>query len=414
MMIFNMKMFMKKILFFGFIADKNTLDHSFKSESIPQVSAIKFQTSLIQGFVQNNVKVHVLSSLPISSYPFNSLLLIRSVYFELFDKKVTGKLLFSINIQVIKLFIKFINSLIFGFIESRKSTKFDAIIVYSLHSPYLLAAICLKVLIGVPIGVFIPDLPLNMSEKSDVGIRKFLKLIDNWFLKRLLTMVDVSYPITNQIAIDWLPKKLKFLVIEGISPCVNESFDVIASCKETKKTKSNSKRILYTGSFTYIIKFVKWFSSYRELNVNLILIGGGPELFELEKIALSDSRIVIKKFVRDEFLDAEIELCDYLINPRDTEWIGSRYSFPSKLFDYMGRGKPIISTRIAGVPEEYFTCFIGINDDTLNNFKSSLNTALNLEQKELEHRIQLGINLLKIKKSPVEVVSKIISSLSKY
>jgi len=405
---------MKNVLFFGFMADKSTLDQTFKAEAAPQVSAIKFQMSLLDGFAQNDVNVRILSVLPISSYPTNPIILVRSKFFELPYNKVTGRLMLGINLPVLKLLTRLITSVLFGISEVRNVAKLDAIIVYSLHTPFLLAAICLKALFRVPVGVFIPDLPLNMSGKSDTGIRKIAKNFDNWLLQRLVGLVDITYPITEDIAKEWLPRGLKFLVVEGISPTFNGNFQIDTNSKKVfEKTSVISKRLLYTGSFTYIKKFVQWFSVCRDLNADLVLVGGGPERMELENIALTDARIIVKEFMLGEQLDSEIEAADFLINPRDTEWIGSRFSFPSKLFDYMGRGKPIMSTRMAGIPEEYFDCFIEIRDDSLDIFKSSIEAALTTSEQEIVTRIQAGMNLLNLTKSPKEVVRKIISSWSK-
>ena len=145
--------------FFGFMADKSTLNQAFKAEAVPQVSAIKFQMSLLDGFVQNDVNVQILSVLPISSYPTNPIILVRSKFFELPYAKVTGRLMFGINLPVLKLLTRLITGVLFGIAEVRNAVKLDAIIVYSLHTPFLLAAICLKALFRVPVGVFIPDLP---------------------------------------------------------------------------------------------------------------------------------------------------------------------------------------------------------------------------------------------------------------
>ena len=44
-------------LFFGFMADDATLAKAFASEESPQISAIKFQRSLLHGLVENGATV---------------------------------------------------------------------------------------------------------------------------------------------------------------------------------------------------------------------------------------------------------------------------------------------------------------------------------------------------------------------
>lgn len=403
---------MKNILFFGFVADNLAIKDAFNTEANPQVSAINFQMGLLDGFDRNHVNVRILSALPISTYPTSPILLVQSKHFELTNETVKGRLMFSLNLPIIKLIIRLFTSVLYGIVEIRSMVKLDCIIVYSLHSPYLIAAIILKKLFRVPVGVFIPDLPLNMAGKNETGVRKAAKMLDNWLIHKLVALLDIAYPITEAIPKVWLPNGLKYLVVEGIAPTFNGK--ELANTQSIVFTKVNkpSKRVLYTGSFTYIKKFVQWFSVCQSLNVDLVLVGGGAETSELKAIAHKDSRITIKEFMLGEQLNSEIEAADFLINPRDTEWAGASFSFPSKLFDYMGRGKPIISTRMAGIPEEYFDCFIGISDDSLSAFKSSIETAMSISEQEIMARIRFGYSLLELSKSPKEVVKRIINAWS--
>ena len=394
------------------MADSLSLKEAFKTEAIPQVSAINFQMSLLDGFAQNDVNVRILSALPISTYPTNPIFLVRSESFELPNITKNGWVMFSINLPIIKLLTRLVTSILSGISEIRTAAKLDMIIVYSLHTPYLIAAIFLKLLFQIPVGVFIPDLPLNMAGNSEKGVRQVAKKIDNWLLKKLIAMVDIAYPITDAIPEVWMPSELKYLVVEGIAQNLTKKVLFNFRPKNHDMNNTNLKRMLYTGTFTHIKKFVQWFSLCGDLNMELILIGGGPERIDLEVIALTDKRITIKTFMIGEQLNAEIEAANFLINPRDTEWSGAKFSFPSKLFDYMGRGKPIISTRMGGIPEEYFNCFIGINDDSINAFKSSLQDALNTSEHEIITRIRFGQSLLKLSKSPKEVVRRIIDAWS--
>lgn len=43
-----------------------------------------------------------------------------------------------------------------------------------------------------------------------------------------------------------------------------------------------------------------------------------------------------------------------LLITRDPNEDYVRYSFPSKLIEYMATGTPVITTRLPGIPEEYF------------------------------------------------------------
>lgn len=53
------------------------------------------------------------------------------------------------------------------------------------------------------------------------------------------------------------------------------------------------------------------------------------------------------------------EKTEYMfVNMRDLQKSVSSYYFPSKLFEYMMLGKPVLFCRLEGIPEEYFKYFV--------------------------------------------------------
>ena len=59
-----------------------------------------------------------------------------------------------------------------------------------------------------------------------------------------------------------------------------------------------------------------------------------------------------------------------LISTRNPAETASAYCFPSKIFEYMVSGNPVLSTRIPGIPEEYFAHLVPLDDispETLAN-----------------------------------------------
>ena len=54
----------------------------------------------------------------------------------------------------------------------------------------------------------------------------------------------------------------------------------------------------------------------------------------------------------DTVVKAELEAA-LLINPRPTQEEFTKYSFPSKNMEYMVSGTPVLTTNLAGMPEEY-------------------------------------------------------------
>lgn len=73
----------------------------------------------------------------------------------------------------------------------------------------------------------------------------------------------------------------------------------------------------------------------------------------LREAAAADRRIMDFGIVEESRLCELRGRATVLVNPRDPDFPGSRMNFPSKLLDYLGTGKPVVTTRTAGLAPEY-------------------------------------------------------------
>jgi glycosyltransferase involved in cell wall biosynthesis len=83
-----------------------------------------------------------------------------------------------------------------------------------------------------------------------------------------------------------------------------------------------------------------------------------------------------------------MEQADFFINPRPTGQMFTRYSFPSKLLQYMATGKPVISTRLPGIPSEYWDYLIAIDNETVEGMAVLLSGLMNQKRDDLINRGQ--------------------------
>lgn len=370
----------KQILFLGFVAPEMTLDQAFAQERAPQVSAAKFQISFLGGLVRIGTTIEALSALPIASFPKSRIKFVRSSVFQMFDGKLHGYLIGGVNFPIFKLAIRLIKALLHGHKIVRTSSA-EAIVVYSLHTPFLLTALYLKRVTGLPAAVFIPDLPMHMHGRTPTGLHGALKRADNALLKKLVRGFDLALPFTKGIGEDWLPSEVKFQVVDGIAPPTDQP------AVPYRMQNSERPKLLYTGSFTKVARFAKLFSSCPDIVAELIFAGDGADRDELKRIAEEDSRIRILPFVAEAELRTLIAQADFLLNPRDSRWEGGRYSFPSKLLDYAFRSKPVISTRLPGIDEAYFDHFLPVEDTDAESLRASLLAAISVAEDQLAKRV---------------------------
>lgn len=391
-------------LFIGLLAGQNDLDRAVASDTMPQVSAVKFQMSLLEGFEQHGVEFHILGALPVAAYPKSKTIFVKKTPFSTRYPKMSGVLMPDINLPIVRLAIRSITTFFYGAKLLVSGKGRNGIFIYPLHTPFLLAALCLKRLFRLPVYIFIPDLPMHTQGQRISGLLGAVKEVDNRLLKVLVSQVDCAFPITAKMAHQWLPASVRHLVVEGIAPR--------AQAKPQKPPRAVfGRRLLYTGQFAYVLNFARNFAARPEIDATLTFVGGGPDADELHALALKDPRFVIKTFVTGEAFEREFEDADFLLNPRDSTWKGGDFSFPSKLFDYMGRGRPILSTRIGGIPDEYFECFIPLDDSTADALMNSLNQAFSLSREDLLGRVAVGEALLSTTKSPGATAKRILEAL---
>lgn len=390
------------MLFFGFYAEDAYLQQLFAHEAAPQVSAIKFQKPLLQGLSENGCQVTLLAGVPIAPFPRNPKLVTGHAALAPFAG-ITGWRMPCLNLPGIRMVSRLITGLAYGAVALVRR-RHRVIVVYSLHSPFLLAALILKTVFGCKLWVFIPDLPMHMSSTRMGSLRAALKRVDSALLHQLIRGADGCFPVTRAIANDWLPARMPQQVIEGIAPVRPSTAPLLP--------RAVRPRILYAGSFTQTAHFVKLFAATPALDAELVLIGSGEDKAAMQDAAAGDARITIKDFLLGDALEQEFAAADYFLNPRDGYWEGAQYSFPSKLFDYMARGKPILSTRLPGVPESYYACFFAIENTDPAAFEASMKNALAATADELSRRIETGFALL-AERSPKAVGALVLREVAR-
>lgn len=389
-----------RILFLGFYAEPTYLDRAFRQERNPQVSAIKFQSSLLNGLAENGCAVSMLAGLPIAPYPHNPIVRIKESRFTVAGTAVSGVLMPCINLPGVRLVSRLLTAIYYG-CRLQRQQRHEAIIAYSLHTPFLLAAWVLRAIYKLPLVLFILDLPYHMNNDKVSFIRRMMKHCDNYLLRTLASSADVVFPVTPGIGRDWLKAGVHQRIIECVAP---QGIVPLPA-----KKPASPPRVVYTGTFSQMEKFMRFFCA-SPIQATMVFIGNGPDKQALLDISHGDPRVTITDFILGDALDAAMEDADFFLNPRDTAWAGGQYSFPSKLFDYMARGRPVITTPLLCIPAAYFDCYLKVLDTDQESFNQSFATALAISEDEKSARVACGLALLQ-KRSPAAVGAAIVEEI---
>lgn len=229
------------------------------------------------------------------------------------------------------------------------------VFVYEMRSACLDAANYLKK--EVPharIHLIIPDLPcfmdLNMST-----LKKALKEIDwNQMVSRFDCINDF-FPYTETM-VDYLGiRDRKWMVVEG--SLNQKEIERITSDVDGFKGKSTNKNIImYSGWIdkSFGIDALVEAMEYLDDTYELWITGGGPYETGLKERVLANPKVKYYGFLpmREDLLKLQAQ-ASVMINIRDPQIEAAHYCFPSKLFEYMLFGVPVLSVRLRGIPDEY-------------------------------------------------------------
>ena len=231
------------------------------------------------------------------------------------------------------------------------------VLVYSMHSPFMHAALEVKRIIpGAKIYLITPDLPQYMDLAMS-RVKKILKWIDWQQIKLMNRKIDGFILYSRHMA-DFLGlEDGRWMLMEG-------SFDPSSLKQQQSKHPKDTFAVMYSGVLDRRYGIPELLEAMKLLpeNVELWFTGGGNAAEDIAAAAQADSRIKLFGFLpsRDELLEKQHE-ADCLISTRRPQEPASAYCFPSKLFEYMISGNPVISTRILGIPEEYFDHLIPLD-----------------------------------------------------
>jgi glycosyltransferase involved in cell wall biosynthesis len=106
--------------------------------------------------------------------------------------------------------------------------------------------------------------------------------------------------------------------------------------------------------------------------VRLRLFGRGELDGWLRDQAAEDGRILPPRFIERDELDRELRGASVLINPRPVDRDFVRYSFPSKMIEYLSAGVPVITTRLPGIPVGYEGRVVFADADTADGLRCAI------------------------------------------
>ena len=178
-----------------------------------------------------------------------------------------------------------------------------------------------------------------------------------------LPYVNYFALLSKHMATELSLSKERFCVVECM--CDPESAYSVEKNTFLEKRKKDDIYFAYSGTLDkqYGIKeLLEAFTSIDDSKLHLWICGDGNGKEEMQKLMEEDHRIEYFGCLKHNEVLAFQQAADILINPRSSEGLFTKYSFPSKTIEYMLAGKPVIAYKLMGIPDEYDDYLLYVKD----------------------------------------------------
>lgn len=373
-----------KILLLGSLISTTEMEKlNSNSKQKASIAPMNYETVLVKGLVENSVNVDVLSVPAVAAFPCSEYKYIHGKL-ETIQNDIKIRWVPFVNVQGLKqLSIKInVGKLLKQWLQENDDIKEKAVLMYSIYPPYTEPAVRLCNEYGCHLSAVITDLPEYMySWKNVRGIRE-------WYSKKLTgKMMDLqdkcdSYILfTKPMAVRMKIEHKPYIVSEGM--CDASIFEKIPNQK-----KYTRKTIVYGGNLSKLYGIQNLLRGFMrtDLDVELHLYGAGEDSAFIKECVKQDSRIKFFGRVDRKTLLVALKKAHLLVVNKPSTDDYSNYSFSSKILEYLASGTPLLTTKVGGMPEEYYEYLYFFEEESIEGIKRAFEKTINISDSQLRDK----------------------------
>lgn len=274
------------------------------------------------------------------------------------------------------------------------------VLIYSMHSPFMKAAKEVKRIIpSAKIVLTVADLPLFMDMRG--SIRKILKRIDWHRITKLMGCVDKYLLYTKYMAEYLKLHEDQWMVFEGI---IDEQRIV-----QDIQSKDGERYALYAGNLDARYGIDQLIEAFSKLSnqEKLVIYGAGFDKERIDRLVKPLSNVEYRGQISPDEVFQKMKEATLLINPRPASIGLAKYSCPSKTFEYLASGTPVIMNHLPGLPDEYLEYVTIFSGETVNDFARDIHHMLIKSDEELLEIGIRGVRFLRENKTSAIVMKKV-------
>lgn len=236
------------------------------------------------------------------------------------------------------------------------------VLVYNVYPPMAAPVLAATRLLGGKAVAVVLDLPHNLSFDFR-GLRGLLQRLDFALEGRSLRLFSGIVGLTRYIGEDFAPRRPSIVMEAGVDPAgANQNAQLEAPIGE-----AGERICLFSGTLNQlngVELLIEAFSLIPQANYRLWIFGRGPLEPVVKQAAAQDARIIYGGFVTHSEVQRHQQGASVLLNIRPSQDVVNRYTFPSKLVEYMLSGRPVITTLLPGIPDEYYPFLFVLRDES--------------------------------------------------
>ncbi len=341
-----------KLFYFGSVCSPETFNETVaRSRVKPSASAQSFEYALIKGFSAHpQVELTIASAESTAPWPRGGRLFLRKRE-DMLTERARAQILPALNLPGIKQACHAAGAekQLRAWLTDNQNDSDKCVLLYGLYPAVVQKLLRLCKQHGCKICAVITDVPSTMfTYTSSKSLLKAL-FARNYRAKAMALQgqFDGYIYLTEAMQEEVAPDK-PFIVVETIVDC--SIFDAYSDVQ-----KASPPALMYAGALYRKYGVDTIVESYEKVQTpcELWLFGSGDYEEAIKRKAAKNPRIrFFGRVSREEVLRREKE-ATLLLNIRNAEDEYTKYSFPSKMVEYMLSGTPLLTTKLPGVPDEY-------------------------------------------------------------
>lgn len=362
------------VLYLSSLSSHNLIRNIYnKTKTNPGFAVQKFSRLLVDGIIKSGADVNVLSSPPITEQYTQDFLI---KYESEFENDVKYRYVPYINIPILKHICVFLYTFVYILMWGLGRRKDKVIICDVLAVSLSMGALLASKLNRIQSVCVVTDI-FGMMVEAKTFIAKAASKLNAFYVRSF----DKYILLTEQMNQIVNPREKPHMVMEGL--CDNS----LMNDPVPDIPKASPRVVLYAGGIheRYGLKMLA--EAFVKANVDnavLVYYGSGPYVEPYKELCRLHPNLQYRGVAPNEEILNEEYKATILVNPRFSTEEFTQYSFPSKNMEFMASGTPLLTTKLPGMPIEYYPYVYLFEDESVEGFARKIRELLAIDSETLK------------------------------